>query len=134
MERLHDLNFMLPICVGLFWTIVMLQSGLDKIINYKGNVSWLKEHFSKTFLTGMVPLLVGVLALFEMVAGICSVIGVFQFGMNGNKHLLDQGVILSLISLLMLIFGQRVAQEYDGAKTIAIYFGVAILSALVLIN
>lgn len=132
MEKIHDLSFILPICIGLFWTIVMLQSGLDKIINYKGNVSWLKEHFSKTFLSGMVPLLVGVLALFEIVAGVCSAIGVFQFAMSSNKHLLEQGVILSLMSLLMLLFGQRIAQDYEGAKTIAIYFVVALLSGMLL--
>lgn len=134
MEKLHDLSFMLPICIGLFWAIVMLQSGLDKVINYKGNVSWLKEHFSKTFLGGMVPMLVAVLAIFELLAGLSSLAGIFVFVIKGSSFWIIQGVILSLLSLLMLIFGQRIAQEYDGAQTIAIYFGVALLSALVLIN
>lgn len=133
MEKLHDLNFILPIFIGLFWSIVMLQSGFDKIFNYKGNVDWLKEHFSKTFLGRFVPILVGKLAFFELAAGTCSAVGVVTYLLGNGEFWIIQGVILSLLSLLMLIFGQRIAQDYDGAKTIAIYFGVALLSALVLI-
>lgn len=132
MEKLHDLNFILPIFIGLFWSIVMLQSGLDKVINYKGNVDWLKGHFSKTFLGKFVPILVGKLAFFELAAGICSALGIVTFVLGKGTFWITQGVILSLLSLLMLIFGQRLAQDYDGAKTIAIYFGVALLCALVL--
>ena len=33
-----------------FLAITFLQSGLDKIMDWNGNVSWLKSHFSQTIL------------------------------------------------------------------------------------
>jgi hypothetical protein len=40
------------------------------------------------------------------------------------------GAILSCITLLLLLFGQRIAKDYDGARTIVIYF----IPAVVLVN
>jgi hypothetical protein len=38
------------ILIALFLSIVMIQSGLDKVIDWKGNQSFLVEHFSKNIL------------------------------------------------------------------------------------
>jgi len=132
-EKLHDLDFMITLFIGLFWAIVFLQSGLDKVFDWKGNLGWLKSHFEKSPLGSLVPLLLGVLTLVEIVAGAISLIGVFMLIAGGHKIWIQQGVVCSMIALLMLIFGQRVAKDYDGAKTIAIYFGVALLSGVVLL-
>jgi len=35
--------------------------------------------------------------------------------------------IFSCITLLMLLFGQRLAKDYDGARTIVIYFIPAVM-------
>ena len=57
------------ILIALFLSIVMIQSGLDKVIDWKGNQSFLVEHFSKTFLSKLVnPLLLSILIL-EIAAG-----------------------------------------------------------------
>jgi uncharacterized membrane protein YphA (DoxX/SURF4 family) len=45
----------------LFLVITFLQSGIDKITDWKGNISWLKDHFKSTFLGRMVPLSVGII-------------------------------------------------------------------------
>ena len=133
MEKLHDLDFMIPIFIGCFWAIVLLQSGLDKIFDWKGNLSWLQSHFEKTPLKSTVTPMLGVVTLIETLAGLLSAIGVVIYLINGSRIWIVQGLILSIIALLMLIFGQRVAKDYDGAKTIAIYFGVALVSALILL-
>jgi len=132
MKVLHDPGFILPICIGLFWAIIFLQSGLDKVFDFKGNLSWLKGHFEKSFLGGLVSPMLIMLTLFELLAGVLSVVGIISFISSGSVFWLTQGVIVSLLSLVMLIFGQRIAKDYDGAKTIAIYFGIALLSAWIL--
>ncbi len=33
------------ILILIFLIIVFLQSGIDKVFDWKGNLSWLKEHF-----------------------------------------------------------------------------------------
>ena len=133
MEKLHDLNYVLPLAIGLFWSIVFLQSGLDKIFDWNGNLSWLKGHFEKSPLAPFVKLLLGILTFFELAAGLVSVFGVGYYLKSGSDWWISQGVILVTISFLMLIFGQRIAKDYDGAQTVAIYFGVALLSGVVLI-
>ena len=39
---------------ALLVAILFLQSGLDKVFDFKGNLEWLTGHFSKPFLRGMV--------------------------------------------------------------------------------
>ncbi|MFT7350264.1 MAG: hypothetical protein ACI8VZ_002587, partial [Candidatus Paceibacteria bacterium] len=40
----------------LFLLITFLQSGIDKLIDWKGNLSWLTGHFAETPLKNMVPM------------------------------------------------------------------------------
>lgn len=115
-----------------FMAITFLQSGIDKIIDWKGNLGWLKGHFEKTPLRNMVPLLLATVLLIEMVAGLLSAAGIFQILVSGKKHLALYGAIASCIALLMLLFGQRVAKDYEGARTIAVYFIPAIFLVFLL--
>ena len=116
----------------LFLIITFLQSGFDKISDWNGNVSWLKEHFSKTPLKNIVPLMVGIILVTEVIAGILCLIGIYQLLSTGNPLFAIYGAILSCVTLLMLLFGQRVAKDYEGAKTIAVYFIPSILLVFLL--
>ncbi|NAY91669.1 DoxX family protein [Muricauda sp. JGD-17] len=104
-----------------FLAITFLQSGVDKIMDWKGNLAWLNEHFSKTFFKGSVPLLLGVVLLLEMVSGILCAVGIFQFVFDGTSTIGFFGATLSAVTLLLLLLGQRVAKDYAGAQTIVIY-------------
>jgi len=115
-----------------FLIITFLQSGLDKIIDWKGNVSWLKDHFSKTFIKNIVPLNLAVILLIEIMAGVLCLIGIYQLTANNDKTIGLYGSALSCVALLMLLFGQRLAKDYDGARTIAIYFIPAIFAVYLL--
>ncbi len=128
MNWLNDAQFVGQISIGLFLSIVFLQSSLDKIFDWKGNLSWLKEHFSKTFFSGLVTPMLGTLAIVEFATGMLSAIGVLALLIKNDPSFTRSGVYLSLAAYLMLIFGQRVAKDYEGARTIAIYFGVSLLS------
>ena len=130
MEIVHDLSFMIPLCIAIFFAIVFLQSGLDKVFDWKGNKSWISSHFKDTFLSPLVPFLLGTITFFELLAGALSAFGGIYFVISGSTFWIKQALIVSILSLLMLLFGQRIAKDYDGAKTIAIYFGVAIVSAI----
>lgn len=118
----HLLNNATEILLLLFLVITFVQSGLDKVMDWNGNLSWLKGHFAESPLKNMVPLLLGIILIIEMVAGVLCAIGVFQFIISGESTLAFYGAILACIALLMLLFGQRIAKDYDGARTIAIYF------------
>ncbi len=116
----------------LFLAITFLQSGIDKIIDWAGNLSWLKGHFAKTPLKGLVPFLLAIVLLSEMAAGTLCAIGLYQIAITGKTTLALYGAIVSCVSLLMLLFGQRMAKDYEGAKTIAVYFIPAIFLVFLL--
>jgi len=128
----NTLKHLTEILLLVFLIITFLQSGFDKIFDWKGNVGWLKEHFSKTFLANMVPLNVAIILIIELIAAILCIIGIYQLIANDDKTFGLSGAIISCIALLMLLFGQRVAKDYDGARTIAIYFVPAIFAVFLL--
>ncbi len=105
----------------LFLIIVFLQSGFDKVMDWSGNLSWLKEHFSKSIFKNQVPLLLGTVTILELASGVVSLIGGVFLVAYDEKLLAWYGAITSCVSLLLLLFGQRIAKDYEGAKTIVIY-------------
>ncbi len=122
------------IAIGIFWTLLFLQSGFDKIFDWKGNIDWLKGHFEKSILGGMVKPMAATLALTEIVAGAICAAGTVQVILSGNTYWLAVGMIVSIIALLMLFFGQRLAKDYVGAQSIAVYFGIALISCMLLMK
>ena len=115
------------IAILLFYAIVFIQSGYDKVTDWQGNLGWLKGHFSQTFLKNTVPQALFIVLVMEVLSGAFSVIGVIQILVNGSFDWARTAGCLSSATLLFLILGQRVAKDYDGARTIAIYFIPAIL-------
>ena len=128
-------NFMthiVSITILLFLLITFLQSGIDKLVDWKGNLSWLKEHFAATFMGKMVPLLLLVVLVIEVVTAVCSIIGIYHLIMDSNTYFGTLAMFLGCITLLLLLFGQRVAKDYQGALTITCYFIVAIFGLYVI--
>ncbi|MCE2613603.1 DoxX family protein [Flavobacteriaceae bacterium D16] len=105
----------------LFLAITFLQSGIDKILDWKGNLGWLKGHFSKTPFKNLVPQMLFTILLVESLSGVLSLAGIVELFVTGNYGLGYLGAILACIALLMLLLGQRIAKDYDGARTIVIY-------------
>lgn len=125
-------TYITEILILIFILITFLQSGIDKIIDWKGNTGWLKSHFSKTFLAGKVPLMVGTILILEVITGLLAIVGIIQLITDGELLFALFTCILAAITLLMLLFGQRVAKDYAGAFTICGYFIVVIFGVYIL--
>lgn len=125
---MHLLRFF----VSVFLSILFLQSGIDKVVDRRGNLEWLKGHFAKSPLAGMVPLLVSVITILEIVAGVLSAVGSALIILTRDSTLAFYGAAFAAISIIALFFGQRMAKDYAGAATLASYFLLA-LSALYLL-
>lgn len=111
-----------------FFAILFIQSGLDKVFDWKGNLEWLTGHFANSFLSGMVPLLLGTLTVVEVAAGLVSAVGVVEVLIYKSYCFAFLGTLLSAISLVMLFFGQRIAKDYAGAGGLVPYFILAIVN------
>jgi putative oxidoreductase len=65
-------------------------------------------------------------------AGIIMLIGVFQLATSGAQEMAFYGLAISALSLIFLLIGQRLAKDYAGAMTLAVYFTINILGFLAL--
>jgi uncharacterized membrane protein YphA (DoxX/SURF4 family) len=115
------------ILVLVFLAVTFIQSGYDKVMDWKGNVTWLKEHFANTRLKNKVPLALFHVLVLELISGILCIVGCIQLLVNNERTFGLYGGIFSCITLIMLLFGQRLAKDYDGARTIVIYFIPAVM-------
>ena len=102
--------------------ITFAQSGIDKITDWKGNISFLRGHFKGTFFGGLIPLALGIILIAEIIASVFMIVGGYELLTSGETQMALYGLVLSAITLLALLFGQRVAQDYAGAMTIVVYF------------
>ena len=116
----------------LFLAITFLQSGLDKVIDWKGNLGWLTGHFSKTPLRGVVAPMLATLTLMELAAGAVSAAGLVALVLSGGTRLALWGAALAGLSFLALFFGQRMAKDYAGAAGLVPYFLVSLVALLAL--
>ncbi|WP_428223940.1 DoxX family protein [Flavobacterium sp.] len=126
------MNHLAEMMILGFLAITFLQSGYDKFTDYQGNLDWLKGHFKNTIFDGKVDLSLKLLLIFELIAGLLSVVGIIELLVTGEKQFAKYGALVSCATLLMLLFGQRIAKDYDGARTIAIYFASAVLGLYLL--
>jgi len=122
------MNNIASILILVFLAITFLQSGYDKLFNWKDNVEWLKEHFANTPLKNQVPLALFNILVIELISGILCVVGSIEMSMNSGRVYGLYGAIFSCITLIMLLFGQRLAKDYDGARTIVLYFIPAVMA------
>lgn len=120
------------LAVTAFFAIAFLQSALDKVVDSKGNLEYLTGHFASSPVRGLVQPMFWVLTVLEAVAGVLCGLGALRLLVGLGSGLAMWGLVLSLIALLCLFFGQRLAKDYGGAMVIAGYYAVAILGLILL--
>lgn len=113
------------VAVSAFLAILFLQSGIDKVVDRKGNVEWLTGHFAKSPLASQVVPMLTIVTLVELAAGALSALGVPMLLATGSRIPSALGALLSVLALLMLFFGQRIAKDYAGAAALVPYFILA---------
>ena len=124
--------FILRILVSAFLAILFLQSGIDKVVDRRGNLEFLQGHFAKSPLAGMVPLLATVITILEIASGALSAIGCALIILSREPTVAFYGAVISAISITALFFGQRMAKDYAGAAVLVPYFLLALVAIYLL--
>ena len=118
------------ILIGLFLGIGLLQSGTDKIVDWKGNMSFLTEHFAKNFMRSLVTPMLLVVTVLETVGGILCLGGVAMALLYQNFDLILMGMIVIAFNFVSLFAGQRLSKDYAGAAVLVNYFILTIIGIL----
>ena len=127
-----DTISLIQIFALLFLAILFLQSGSDKLFDWKGNLEWLKAHFANSILAKIVPVSLGIVTFIELAAGLFSAIGALEILVGNSDFIAFVGVSLSNLGLLMLFFGQRIAKDYAGAGVLVPYFILSLATLYIL--
>lgn len=118
--------FVLQVLISAFFAVLFLQSGIDKVLDRRGNLDWLTGHFAKSPLAGMVGLLLSLITIMELAAGALSALGCLLILFRHDATVAFYGAVLAGLALLALFFGQRMAKDYPGAAALVPYFLVVI--------
>ena len=116
-----------------FLSIVFIQSALDKIFNWKGNLEFTTSTLTNKFPPMLVRFALLNVLLLEFTGGFGSLGGVVEIMVgNSTLYMAKLGTITSSLALLILLLGQRISQNYVDAKTIVIYFIVCLFGLQIL--
>src|SRR6266404_4181690 len=135
MPNLHTpegATYLLQAFASAFLAILFLQSGIDKVVDRRGNLEWLKGHFAKSPLAGIVPVMVTAITILEIAAGVLSAIGCVVIIFSRDSTVAFYGAVISAVAIVALFFGQRMTKDYAGAAVLVPYFLLA-LSAIYLL-
>jgi uncharacterized membrane protein YphA (DoxX/SURF4 family) len=104
-----------------FLAILFLQSGLDKVFDWKGNKEYIAGYFSKTPFGRFSTFLLFNITVLEVFAGIASAAGCLVVLLTRNSDIAFGGAVLAGLSVVSLFFGQRITKDYAGASGMVPY-------------
>lgn len=130
--RRPEAIYLMQVLVSAFLAILFLQSGIDKVVDRRGNFEWLKGHFAKSPLAGIVPLLLTSITILEVAAGALSGVGCLLIIILKDSTIAFYGAILSAAAVTALFFGQRMAKDYAGGAVLVPYFLLTLVAIYLL--
>jgi uncharacterized membrane protein YphA (DoxX/SURF4 family) len=120
----YEFTYLSIICslISAFVGIVMTQSGFDKIFNWEGELDFISEKFAKTPLSNFSAFGLIQVTILEVLSGLLSLFGVIMVLFYNNESYGIMGLILAAISFCILMLGQRISKDYEGAAALVPYF------------
>jgi len=120
----YEFTYLSIICsfISAFIGIVMAQSGFDKIFNWEGELDFISEKFAKTPLSNFSAFGLIQVTILEVLSGLLSLFGALMVLFYNNESYGIMGLILAAISFCILMLGQRISKDYEGAAVLVPYF------------
>lgn len=120
-----------------FLATLFLQSGLDKVLDWKGNRTYFATYFATNLETSLLrhfPTLMLLMVLgLELLTGVLCATGTLGVLLTHDRSFAFAGACLSGVTVLVLFLGQRLAKDYDAAARMVPYF-LASLVAILLVG
>lgn len=135
MPNLHSPEaayYILQILVSAFLAVLFLQSGIDKVVDRRGNRAYLEQHFAKSPLASTVGPMFAVITILEVSAGALTGAGCVLLLLTRDSTVAYLGAVLAAVNIIALFFGQRVAKDYAGAAVLVPYFLLAMTGIFLL--
>ena len=118
------------ILIAIFISIAFMQSGIDKILDRKGNLEFFKVHFANSFLKNFTPFLLTILTIFELIGGFTLIYGIYFAFVYRTTLWIFYGFVMIALTIIFLFAGQRIVKDYLGAADLVPYFILIILGIM----
>jgi len=124
--------YIMQLLVSAFLAVLFLQSGLDKVVDRKGNRAYLEEHFARSPLARTVGPMFLTVTVLEVAAGALSGVGVLMLLVTRDSTVAWLGAVVGGVNFVALFFGQRLSKDYAGAAALVPYFLLALAGVFLL--
>ncbi|MFT6814800.1 MAG: hypothetical protein ACJAZ3_000694 [Sphingobacteriales bacterium] len=131
-EILGNSTLVMQLLTSALLAILFIQSGLDKVFDWKNNLDWLQGQFKETPLKGIVSPMLAIVTVIEVAAGAMCLFGVLMLLFRADPYWSYLGSILAGLNIVMLFFGQRMSKEYAGAASLIPYFLLTLASIFIM--
>lgn len=115
-----------------FLAVLFLQSGLDKVLDWKGNREYVTGYFAKSPLKNFTAPMFVTLTILEVLTGVVCAAGAVTVLLTKQAKVGFLGAVLSGVTILALFFGQRLAKDYAAAAGMVPYGIYSLLAILLL--
>lgn len=120
------------ILIVVFFIITYFISVLEKITAWKNTTNYYSNHFKKTILHKLVPILLIHIVILEIIAFVVLALGLYYLITEASFLTAKIGLEISAIILIQFLAGQRLVKDYPGAMNITIYFILNIIGIYIL--
>ena len=127
-SRLFTAVSFIQVLTTIFFAILFLQSGVDKVFDWKGNIEYHFAQFDGSPLENFFRVLFFMLTILEVACGFICLAGAAAIIFYNNKTIALAGVGLASVIFCCLFAAQRITKEYAGAVSIVSYFILSILA------
>ncbi len=118
--------------IVVYLTLSFTYSIIEKIMQWHDCKVYYREHFKRSFLKNHVPSAILLIILMELICVGLNTIGLYNLLKFGSTDLVLCGMLAVSFTLLSLMTGQRIAQDYSGAMNITVYFILTVLGIFML--
>ena len=118
------------IFIAIFLFIAFFQSGMDKVVDRKGNLDFLQAHFSDSPIIKIIPIMLLILTFLEIIGSLMLGYGVYYAFVNRSTVWIFYGFVVIAITIIILFAGQRIAKDYLGAADLVPYFILIMLGIM----
>lgn len=120
------------LAILIFLIITFGFSIIEKIADWKGTISYIQENFKNTLIKNFIKPLIAFLVGLEILSLFFLTIGIYEILNSQEKQFALLGCVFSTISILYMLIGQRIAKDYPGATSLAVYFLISVFGIFLL--
>ena len=109
----------------LTFTFLLISYGYslyEKLVDFNGYNAFLKQHFKMSFFSSNSKVLLILLIIINTLTSLALIVSTLNTLIQPNTPLLKGTLILTAINTLLLLIGQRIAKDFQGAANLGIYF------------